>query len=77
MEYSGNDKNKSNQLVLQYLHRGEYCDTNIFSGDIDEDYCNLAEQRLGNLKFDFVDSKTGVLHEIAHWVATINGNVIS
>lgn len=90
MEYSGNDKNKSNQLVLQYLRRGEYGDTSIFfgdtssgntvlwnqvAGDIDEDYCNLVEQRLGNLKFDFVDPKTGALHEIAHWSATLNGNL--
>lgn len=58
MKYSGNVKNKSNQLVLQYLRRGEYDDTSIFfgdtssgntvlwnqvAGDIDEDYCNLAE----------------------------------
>lgn len=90
MEYTNNNKKRSNELVLQYLRKGSYGDTNILfsdsgsgnailwewvAGKIDKNYCDLVEEKLGEVVFDFIDSKTGALHDIRHWAATLNGNL--
>lgn len=88
MEYTNNDQSESNRLVLQYIRKGTYGDTTIIgssgggsgsnfqwqfvAGTIDEDYCDLVDEKLTGLSFNFIDSLTNKQHDLAHWAATLN-----
>ncbi|MBR1377366.1 MAG: DUF1906 domain-containing protein, partial [Bacilli bacterium] len=88
LEYTNNNKEKSNLLVLQYLRKGRYGDTSIFGGNgstsnikweivagtIDKGYCNLVDNKLYNLNFDFIDSSVNPAtpHDFPHLAATLN-----
>lgn len=85
MNFSGNDVSKSNQLVLQYIRKDKYGNTKPFAGgdlsaflwehvagDIDEDFCKLADKEHSNDLFEFVDEKEGVVNDFVHLAATLN-----
>lgn len=87
MEYTNNNQQRSNQLVLQYIRKGIYGDESIFSGDtdsgnsilwsavagnIDKNYCDLVDKTYDNLIFNFRDEKTGYMHDLSHLAAALN-----
>lgn len=90
LTYTNNNQSKSNQLVLQYIRKSTYGDTTIFgkkldqikwdikweviAGTIDAGYCNLVDQKLYNLSFDFIDTTTSknISHDFKHLAATLN-----
>lgn len=91
MEYTGNDTARSNRLVLQYIRKGRYGDSTLFGGNADDDvdnfewgvidgvidkeYCNLVDEKLRGLSFNFLDDVTGIYHDLPHWAATLNAHL--
>lgn len=91
MDYTNNNQDKSNQLVLQYLRKARYGDTTLFgenvgsdadnlqwyvvAGKIDAKYCALVDSKLKGLNFDFIDSVTNESHDLPHLAATLNAIV--
>lgn len=93
MQYTQNDTARSNELVLQYIRKSVYGDSTylgenlgqdsnnfqwgIVAGLVDEDYCDLVDNKLLGLTFNFTDDVTGVQHDLAHWAATLNAHLHS
>lgn len=86
MEYTSNNKTRSNELVLHYFRkRGNYggsifsgsSDTaltwNSSAGSIDNTFCDLVDSQLGNLHLSFYDPVTkSCKYDINHLCATCN-----
>ena len=48
---------------------------NVVGGTIDNTYCNLVEEKLIGLSFNFNDKVTGKNHDMAHLVAALNASL--
>lgn len=86
LDYTNNDVDKSNQLTLQYIRKGDYGNDTYFGGNgiidnikweiiagsIDGDFCNLIDSKYPNLRFNFLDPKTNQMHLMSHFAATLN-----
>lgn len=85
MNYTDNDELRSNELVLQYIRRNRYGNTDplgegivdnirwaIVAGEIDEEFCKLADKTESGALFDFIDNKEGVVIDFIHLAATLN-----
>ncbi|CEP41853.1 YbfG [[Clostridium] sordellii] len=65
----------ANQYVCQYLRKDRYngLKWTPVCGDIDESYCKLADEALGNRQlYPFTDIKTNTVMDIKHLGATLN-----
>lgn len=88
MEYSNNNMDKSNKLLLQYLRKrepygkyggkfGSNADDNYImwstvAGEIDNLFCSTVEARLGTPNLTFKDPKENVNYDTYHFAATLN-----
>ncbi len=84
-DYSNEDMEKSNLLVLQYFRclagnygscGGEFSLSNqmwdVVAGEIDVAFCQIVSERFSGSDFIFNDQVTGVEYDIKHWAATLN-----
>lgn len=85
LEYTNNNESKSNELVLQYIRRNRYGNTKPFgggsvtnimwknvAGEIDAEFCKLADKTESGALFEFIDSREGVVNDFIHLAATLN-----
>lgn len=91
MEYTQGNEARSNELVLQYIRKGRYGDSTLLGEDrgsdssnfrwgvvdgiIDQDYCDLVDEKLFGKNFDFLDDVTGEYHDLPHWAAVLNAHL--
>lgn len=91
MEYTQGNEARSNELVLQYIRKGKYGNSTLLGEDrgsdssnfrwgvvdgiIDQDYCDLVDEKVFGKNFNFLDDVTGEYHDLAHWAAVLNAHL--